>query len=177
MSDTMRIVSLIGLKKCGKTTTAENLIKELKCRGYRVGSIKFMPNSTMDLDVEGKDTWRHRNAGSEFIISLSKGELGFIKNIDGRATMDDALDLVPQGIDILICEGYNSNDPDIIKILCARDSSLLEETKRIREVDGGYAAISGIVSGTGYWDKELPVLDSNDTDDLKKLVDLILTEP
>ncbi len=170
----MIIVSLIGLKKCGKTTTAENLIGEFRRRDLRVGSVKFMPNSKITLDVEGKDTWRHRKAGSEFVISLSKGEIAMIRETEGRSDIDDALQLVPEGTDILICEGYNSTDPRIKKILCAKDPSLLEETMRIRGVGEGFIAISGIISGTGYEHSEYRVLNSMKDEDLQVLADLIL---
>ncbi|MCK5038041.1 MAG: molybdopterin-guanine dinucleotide biosynthesis protein MobB, partial [Thermoplasmata archaeon] len=50
----MIIVSLIGLKKCGKTTTAEALIKEFKSRGMKVGGVKWMVHSNFTIDTEGK---------------------------------------------------------------------------------------------------------------------------
>ncbi len=170
----MLIVSLIGLKKCGKTTTAEALIGEFRRRGFRVGAVKFMPNSTLTLDVEGKDTWRHRNAGAEFVISLSRGEIGYIGNVEGRATIDDALNIVPEGTDILVCEGYNTTDPGIIKIILARDPPSLEETMKVRGVKGDFLAVSGIISNTEFNHLDLPVLDATSPIQLKKLADLII---
>lgn len=172
----MIIVSLIGLKKCGKTTTAENLIAEFRRRGLTVGSVKFMPNSTMTLDVEGKDTWRHREAGADFVISLSRSEIAFIRNKKGRSDIDDALELVPEGTDVLLCEGYNSSDPRIKKVLCAKDPSLLKETMKVRGVEDGFIAISGIISGTDHQHPGCRVLNSKDPEELSLLADLILNE-
>jgi molybdopterin-guanine dinucleotide biosynthesis protein B len=170
----MLILTLIGLKKCGKTTTAEALIGEFRKRGYRVGSVKFMPNSTLTLDVEGKDTWRHREAGAEFVISLSRGEIGYIGDVEGRAQIEDALRLVPEETDILICEGYNTSDPRIMKIILARDPSSLKETIEVRGVAGDFLAVSGIISGTDFLHPDLPVLDATSPDQLKRLADLII---
>lgn len=170
----MIIVSLIGLKKCGKTTTAEALITAFKKRGFIVGGVKFMPNSTITLDVVGKDTWRHREAGADFVISLSRGEIGYIGNVSGRASIDDALRLVPQGTEILICEGYNDPDPRIVKVLLAKDPDSLEETLNVRDMSEGFIAVSGIISTTGFHHPDLPVLDATSSEQLELLVDLIL---
>ncbi len=174
VSDGMIIVSLIGLKKCGKTTTAEALIAAFKNRGFMVGGVKFMPNSTLTLDVVGKDTWRHREAGADFVISLSKGEVGYIGNVSGRVGIEDALRLVPQGTEILICEGYNDPDPRIVKILLAKDPDSLQETLSVRGITEGFIAVSGIISTTEFHHPDLPVLDATSEEQLELLVDLIL---
>ena len=36
----MKVFSVIGISKSGKTTTIENIIKELRKRNYSVGSVK-----------------------------------------------------------------------------------------------------------------------------------------
>jgi len=162
----MIIVSLIGLKKCGKTATAEALIREFKRRGYRVGGVKSMPHSKFTIDVEGKDTWRQKEAGADFVISLSKGELAYIERKEKRgkkeerceelvrpeeevaepevcedveqwATLENALRLVPDDTDILICEGLTQNDPRILRVVLAKSLELLEETFRVRGVETG----------------------------------------
>ncbi len=58
------IVSVVGKSKSGKTTLIEKLIQELKSRGYRVATIKHIPQG-VSFDEPGKDSWRHLQAGSE----------------------------------------------------------------------------------------------------------------
>ena len=171
----MLVVSLIGLKKCGKTATAEALIAEFVKRGLNVGSIKVMPNSTLTLDVEGKDTWRHRRAGSGFVITLSRQEMGFIAATEGIPGLKEAMRLVPQETDVLICEGLNDTDPRVVKILLARDREMLEETKRIRGISDGYVAISGIISNEEV-ELDLPVFNALKGDSVAALADLIIEE-
>ena len=132
----MIIVSLIGLKKCGKTTTAEALIREFKRRGYRVGGVKYMPHSTFTIDIKGKDTWRQKEAGADFVISLSKDEIAYMEprntGIDQRPALKDLVRLVPAGTDILICEGLTEDDPGVLRVVLARSAELMQETFETR---------------------------------------------
>ena len=61
------IVSIIGKSGSGKTTLIEKLIPELKRRGYRIGTIKHTVHE-FDLDVRGKDSWRHKAAGAQAVL-------------------------------------------------------------------------------------------------------------
>ena len=172
----MIFVSLIGLKKCGKTTTAEALIREFKRRGMIVGGVKFMPNSTITLDMEGKDTWRHRKAGADFVISLSRGELGYIGDIKGRAALKDALRIVPEGTDILICEGLNQDDPNIIKVLVAKDLPSIEETYKVRGISKGFIALTGIISNEITEHPEYMIVNPTREDDISTLANMIMAK-
>jgi molybdopterin-guanine dinucleotide biosynthesis protein len=152
----MIVVSLIGLKKCGKTTTAEALIREFKRRELRVGGVKSMPHSSFTIDVKGKDTWRHREAGADFVVSLSKDELVFMERWGkergeegvnhentgsedgaGRPGLEDVLRLVPGDTDVLVCEGLTQDDPRILRIVLARSPDLLVETFEVRGIGRG----------------------------------------
>ena len=66
----MKICTIVGVRKSGKTTTVTGLIKELKKRGYRVGTVKsvFCPEFT--LDTSDSNTWRHREAGADLVCVL-----------------------------------------------------------------------------------------------------------
>jgi molybdopterin-guanine dinucleotide biosynthesis protein len=151
---TMIIISLIGLKKCGKTTTAEALIREFGLRGYKVGGVKFMPHSSFTIDQQGKDTWRHREAGADFVISLSREEIAYIEKrrekrhgpeIGGEGdgavapsshpTLDDVLRLVPEDTDVLICEGLTEDDQRIVRVVLAKTPDLLRETFEVRGIE------------------------------------------
>lgn len=58
----MRRVHIVGCKNSGKTTLIVDLVTELTARGYRVGTIKHSSHRH-ELDVPGKDSYRHRVAG------------------------------------------------------------------------------------------------------------------
>lgn len=61
----MKVFSVYGITKSGKTTTIENIIRELKRRGYTVGSVKEIHYEKFAIDTEGTNTDRHRRAGAE----------------------------------------------------------------------------------------------------------------
>lgn len=58
------VVAVTGYRGCGKTTAIEGLVAVLRNRGYRVGTLKHCHHG-FNPDTPGKDSWRHRRAGSE----------------------------------------------------------------------------------------------------------------
>ncbi|MEA3559794.1 MAG: molybdopterin-guanine dinucleotide biosynthesis protein B [Candidatus Thermoplasmatota archaeon] len=172
----MIIVELIGLKKSGKTTTAEALIGEFTGRGFKVGAVKSMRVSKFTVDTKGKDTWRHKEAGADFVISLSDGELAYIERRKDHAGLDDALRYVPEDTNILICEGVVEDDPRAIKIVVARETSLLDDTFKVRGIKNGVIALTGIMANSDKHHEKYPIFNCTDENDVKRLADLILTE-
>lgn len=170
----MIIVSLIGLKKSGKTTTAEALISEFKARGRKVGGVKWMVQSNFTIDTEGKDTWRQKRAGADFVLSMSKDELAFIQNRPERPSFDDILALVPDDTDILICEGVETHIPGIFKVIIAKSPELLAETFEVRDIGDGVIALSGIIANEVTEHPDYPVFNCTEPDGVKGLADLIL---
>lgn len=65
----MRIFSVSGISKSGKTTTIEEIIKELRRRRYTVGSIKDIHFEAFAIDGPSTNTARHRRAGSELVTA------------------------------------------------------------------------------------------------------------
>ena len=59
----MRRIHIIGGKNHGKTTLVVELVQEFANRGMPVGTIKHTHHEH-ELDVPGKDSYRHRTAGA-----------------------------------------------------------------------------------------------------------------
>jgi len=99
----MKIVSVAGTKNTGKTTLVTLLVNELVKRGFKVGTVK---HTHVKLDVEGKDTWKHRESGAEIVVGAGGEETFFIINKDmslekiitGAEQLDE--------LDFLVLEGY-----------------------------------------------------------------------
>ncbi|MBI5001026.1 MAG: molybdopterin-guanine dinucleotide biosynthesis protein B [Euryarchaeota archaeon] len=172
----MIVVSLLGLKKCGKTTTAEALIREFKRRGFKVGGVKCMHHAAMTIDAEGKDTFRQMEAGADFVISLSKGEIAYIEKKKGRLSLADALRHVPCDSDIIICEGLEDDAPGILRVVLAKSPELLPETFKIRGVEGGVLALSGVMANKAKRRLEYPVFNCTVPRQVRALADLILSK-
>jgi molybdopterin-guanine dinucleotide biosynthesis protein MobB len=68
----MRRIHIVGRKNSGKTTLVVDLVRQLSEFGYRVGTIKHT-HHRHELDVPGKDSHRHREAGAAAVGILSPG--------------------------------------------------------------------------------------------------------
>jgi len=65
------IVSIIGKSNSGKTTLIEKLLSRLRYRGYRVATLKHHFHRDKSLDVPGKDSYRHAQAGAERVVLVA----------------------------------------------------------------------------------------------------------
>lgn len=99
------IVSFVGWSGSGKTTLLEKLIPELVRRGYRVATAKHLSHGFV-MDHEGKDTWRHRNAGSSCTVLSTADRLAFVRDMDHDASLDEIRDGYIRDADIILAEGF-----------------------------------------------------------------------
>jgi len=103
-----RIVSIIGRQNAGKTTLLVALANELRRRQFRVMTIKHATHQ-MQLDTEGKDTWRHFQEGrAERVLLEAPGERVLFER---TTETGDPVALAEQylgGADIVLCEGFTS---------------------------------------------------------------------
>lgn len=101
----IKVIAVVGTKKSGKTTTTESLIRELTRRGYKVATIKHVPEPDFTIDTPGKDTWRHAQAGAKTIISAAATEIATIEKIPLETVSLDALIKRCKGNDVVFIEG------------------------------------------------------------------------
>ena len=100
------VFGLAGFSNSGKTTLTVSLIKIFSQKGFSVGSIKHAHHS-FQIDQPGKDSWKHRKAGSqEVIVSSTKRIAHIIERQNGKeANLKELLSLSSKK-DILIVEGF-----------------------------------------------------------------------
>ena len=101
----MQVVAIVGTKKSGKTTTTENLVRELTQRGYRVAAIKHVSEPDFTIDTPGKDTWRFALAGAKTIISAAANEVATIEKVTLENVPLETLLRKCRGNDIVLVEG------------------------------------------------------------------------
>jgi molybdopterin synthase catalytic subunit len=100
----MRIISVVGYKKTGKTTLVEQLIISLKRYGS-VGTVKHMQEHS--VNTPNTDTWKHIQAGADVVVGVSKSELVKFSH-DNNLTR--ALDeLADAGMDFGVVEGFKES--------------------------------------------------------------------
>ncbi len=66
----MKVIGLAGWSGAGKTTLLKRAIPHLLEQGLRISVIKHAHHG-FDLDVPGKDSWIHREAGAEEVLVSS----------------------------------------------------------------------------------------------------------
>lgn len=126
-------IAVIGTSKSGKTTLIEYLISHLSKEGLRIGTIKHVHHSGFSIDVKGKDTWRHSEAGAKIVICVAPEETAIIKKEKAfYNNLDKILNLIEnEKLDLLIVEGFHSltaQRQDIFKVITAKDDADLKRT-------------------------------------------------
>lgn len=133
----MKVFSVIGYSKSGKTTTIERIIPELRNRGYTVASVKEIHSHDFSLDTAGTNTHRHRVAGSQVVVARGLNETGIIFN--EKLGIRDILSFFSH--DFAVLEGVT--DFDCPRVFCARSRDELQ-----RRNDPLVVAISGVIANT-----------------------------
>ncbi|MBW2063968.1 MAG: molybdopterin-guanine dinucleotide biosynthesis protein B [Deltaproteobacteria bacterium] len=108
------IICIVGGSGSGKTTYLEGLIPELRARGLRVGTIKHHGRD-FEMDYPGKDSWRHKRAGSSIAMISSPLGIGMVMDVDHDHRPDELLRFFP-GVDVILCEGYKGEDKPKVEI-------------------------------------------------------------
>lgn len=156
----MRIFCVVGVRRSGKTTTITQLIKELKRRGYTVGTIKNIFCPVFTMDEEGSNTYRHKEAGADVVVARGNGEADFIyPRTLGQNEIVEKLN-----VDFLIMEGdYEALVP---RIVCARtEEEVVERTNSLT------FAVSGRI--TNEHSRVNKILAVNAVAAIEKLADLV----
>ena len=112
----MHIFLVVGRKKRGKTSLVERLIPEFKKRGYKVGSIKYT-TLNHQFDTEGKDSFRHTQAGAETTLVLSPKNIALFSSDLRQKGPDELFKLFFQGYDLIIGEGFKNSPYPKVEIL------------------------------------------------------------
>lgn len=111
------ILCFVGRSNSGKTTLIERVIPVLTQAGYRLATIKHAGHG-FELDTEGKDSWRHKRAGANTVIVLSKGGIALFGDVAGEPTLEDVrARYLDDSIDLVIAEGWKSEGyPKIVVV-------------------------------------------------------------
>lgn len=157
----MKIFTIVGISDTGKTSTLVSIIKELVKRNYSVNSVKSVHIDDFSIDKKGKDSWRHREAGSSVTAIRAKNETSII--IQRGLSINELLPFF--NCDYLALEGFNEA-VTVPKILCAKNIQGIEE-----KFNDSVFAISGKISSELQEYQGIPVI--NGLSQITELVDLI----
>ncbi len=80
----MKVIGLAGWSGAGKTTLLARVIPYFRQQGLRVSVIKHAHHS-FDVDVPGKDSWVHRQAGAEEVLVSSANRWALMHELRGKS--------------------------------------------------------------------------------------------
>jgi len=113
-ADRPPIITVVGFSNAGKTTIIEKLLPELKRRGFKVGTIKHAHHG-FAIDREGKDSWRHQQAGADITAVVGPDKTAMVVNAP-ITKLEDIRPLMA-GVDLIIAEGFKSVRMPKVEIL------------------------------------------------------------
>lgn len=100
------LIAVTGFRDSGKTTAIEGIVGELSRRGYRCGTFKHCHHG-YDLDHPGKDSWRHREAGAEATVLLSRDGFAMLGGPPPDADPRVLAAWLFPGVDLVLAEGFH----------------------------------------------------------------------
>lgn len=103
------VFSIVGKSDAGKTTVIERLVPALAARGLRAGTIKHDVHG-FQMDREGKDSYRHKQAGAVMSLISSPWQIGMVRDVDHDHAIADLLPLFSGTVDVVLTEGYSRED-------------------------------------------------------------------
>ena len=109
------IVSIVGKSDSGKTTLIEKLLPELTRRGYRIATVKHDVHG-FEVDREGKDSWRHKQAGAHTVVIASPRKAALIRDVEKDWTLEEIRDRLIHDVDLILSEGYKKDVQPKIEI-------------------------------------------------------------
>jgi molybdopterin-guanine dinucleotide biosynthesis protein B len=116
------IVSIVGRSNSGKTTLLEKLIRALAARGRRIGTIKHHFHGPVEVDVPGKDSWRHRQAGARVVALASRETLFIVGETHGEWPLPQIAHQALFDVDLILTEGFKAGPMPKIEVNRAAQS-------------------------------------------------------
>ena len=121
----MKVIGLAGWSGAGKTTLLARLIPHFKAEGLRVSVIKHAHHS-FDVDVPGKDSWVHRQAGAVEVLVSSGKRWALMHELRGAAEprLPELLGRMSR-VDLVVVEGFKSEPHRKIEVHRAANGKAL----------------------------------------------------
>jgi molybdopterin-guanine dinucleotide biosynthesis protein MobB len=127
-------VAFVGRQNSGKTTLLEKVIAALAARAVCVATVKHHSHVGFEFDIEGKDSWRHRQAGSSYTVIAAPDQIASVQRVEREVSLREVLDMmafesavagtVPQ---IILVEGYRHGELPTIELF--RAGNLADEQR------------------------------------------------
>jgi molybdopterin-guanine dinucleotide biosynthesis adapter protein len=121
----MKVIGLAGWSGAGKTTLLARLIPYFNAEGLRVSVIKHAHHD-FDVDIPGKDSWVHRQAGANEVLVSSSRRWALMHELRGAAEprLPELLAKMAR-VDLVLIEGFRSEPHRKIEVHRAANGKTL----------------------------------------------------
>ena len=106
----------VGHSGSGKTTFVEKLLPELVSRGFKVATIKHAHHK-VELDQEGKDSWRYKQAGASMSMLVTTSALQLVADAHEEREPHQLAARFLGEADLVLAEGFSLSPGAKIEIL------------------------------------------------------------
>lgn len=155
----MLVVAVVGHKKSGKTTTTENLVRELTCRGYKIANIKHVHEPDFTIDTPKKDTWRYAQAGAKTIVVISATEMATIEKTPTDSLPIETFLRKCKGNDVVFIEGLKEQVAKKRNILKISVNKTQQDAIKAKQTYKPILAFSGPYN-TEHLYSDIPYIDT-----------------
>lgn len=152
----------VGHSGSGKTALVEKLIPVLTARSVQVATIKHA-HHRVELDKEGKDSWRYKKAGAVMSMLVTATELQVVADAVDRREPAQLAERFLGEADMVLAEGFSLTPGDKIEVLRRE----LGKPPRCAIEDGLIALVTDM-------DEIYPQLPHFALDDIEGLADFML---
>jgi molybdopterin-guanine dinucleotide biosynthesis protein B len=106
LENAMKVIGLAGWSGAGKTTLLTRVIPLLLKKDLRVSVIKHAHHA-FDVDVPGKDSWRHRESGATEVLVSSTRRWALMHELRGAGEprLSELLAKMSR-VDLVVIEGF-----------------------------------------------------------------------
>jgi molybdopterin-guanine dinucleotide biosynthesis protein MobB len=146
------VVAFVGAGDSGKTTVVEGVVAELTARGRRVATVKHHTHD-FEIDIEGKDSWRHAQAGAVVSMVSGPAKLGLVRRQTRELTLEELAAIAAPDADILVAEGFKR---------MARTKIEVARRANTRELVTAPSELVALVTDDDHAVGELPVFHLDD---------------
>lgn len=121
----------------------EKVIAEITARGYAVGTIKSDSHG-IQMDREGKDTWRFTRAGALATAIIGRDTYALIQKTPRKEDLETVAAML-RGVDIILVEGYKgANRPKIEVVRSEKGTDVITDPRDLVAVVSDIGVFPGL---------------------------------
>lgn len=158
----MNIFGIIGWKNSGKTGLMERLVSEITHRGLKVSTLKHAHHS-FDIDHQGRDSFRHRQAGASQVMLSSHNRWALMHELRGdlEPSFNELVGMM-KPVDLILVEGFKKElHPKLECYRAENNDNLIYESDK---------SVCLIASDIPVNNVSIPNIDLNDTIEIANFI-------